>query len=133
MLPDPRHTDDAWYSVMKYAFERSANFFDNAKMYMSGESDRIVSRAIQRGIAENVWTREDLVITTKIFVGAKANPGSNDQGNNRKHLIEGTKASLKRLQLDYVDVLYCHRSDPYTPIEETVRAMNYLIDNGLAF
>jgi len=131
MVADSRHTDDAWYAVMKYAFERGVNFFDGAEMYMGGESERIVGRAVQRGIAEGIWTREDLVLTTKIFFGTKSGP--NDQGNSRKHLIEGAKASLKRMQVDYVDVIYCHRFDALTPIEETVRAMNYLIDNGLAF
>jgi voltage-dependent potassium channel beta subunit len=131
MVADSRHTDDAWYAVMKYAFERGVNFFDGAEMYMGGESERIVGRAVQRGIAEGIWTREDLVLTTKIFFGTKSGP--NNQGNSRKHLIEGAKASLKRMQVDYVDVIYCHRFDALTPIEETVRAMNYLIDNGLAF
>jgi aryl-alcohol dehydrogenase-like predicted oxidoreductase len=128
---DERATEENWYALMKLAFERGVNFFDNAEFYELGLSETFVGRAIQRGIAEGIWTREDLVITTKIFVGTKQGP--NDQGNSRKHLIEGAKASLKRMQVDYVDVIYCHRFDALTPIEETVRAMNYLIDNGLAF
>ncbi|KAH1091453.1 hypothetical protein J1N35_018710 [Gossypium stocksii] len=60
-------------------------------------------------------------------------PGPNDKGLSRKHIVEGTKASLKRLDMDYVDVLYCHRPDTQTPIEETVRLMNYVIDKGWAF
>jgi voltage-dependent potassium channel beta subunit len=70
------------------------------------------------------------VISTKIFWGGN---GPNDVGLSRKHLIEGTKNSLKRLQLDYVDLLFCHRPDPNTPIEETVRAMDHIINAGLAF
>jgi voltage-dependent potassium channel beta subunit len=75
------------------------------------------------------WKRSDLVISTKIFWGGG---GPNDRGLSRKHIVEGTDASLARLQLDYVDLLFCHRPDPETPIEETVRAMNHVIDRGRA-
>jgi len=81
-------------------------------------------------IAELQLNRSDLVISTKVFWGGR---GVNDRGLSRKHIIEGTNASLKRLQLEYVDLLFCHRPDPLTPIEETVRAMNFLIDQGKAF
>ena len=83
-----------------------------------------------QAIRELGWKRSDLVISTKIFWGG---PGPNDKGLSRKHIVEGTKASLKRLDTDYVDILYCHRPDSATPIEETVRAMNYVIDHGWAF
>ena len=76
------------------------------------------------------WKRSDLVISTKIFWGGK---GPNDRGLSRKHIIEGTDASLKRLQLDYVDLLYAHRPDPDTPMEEIVRAFNHVINQGKAF
>jgi voltage-dependent potassium channel beta subunit len=76
------------------------------------------------------WRRSDLVISTKIFWGGQ---GPNDRGLSRKHIIEGVNASLARLQLDYVDLVFCHRPDPDTPIEETVRAMNWVIDQGKAF
>jgi len=76
------------------------------------------------------WKRSDLVIATKIFWGGD---GPNDSGLSRKHLIEGTNAALKRLQLDYVDLIFCHRPDIHTPIEETVRAMNHLINQGKVF
>jgi voltage-dependent potassium channel beta subunit len=76
------------------------------------------------------WKRSDLVISTKIFWGGR---GPNDNGLSRKHIIEGTLDSLERLQLDYVDLIFCHRADIHTPIEETVRAMNYLIDQGKVF
>ncbi|OGO26808.1 MAG: alcohol dehydrogenase, partial [Chloroflexi bacterium RBG_16_52_11] len=75
------------------------------------------------------WKRSDLVISTKIFWGGK---GPNDSGLSRKHLMEGMHASLKRLQLDYVDLVFCHRPDLFTPIEETVWAMNILINQGKA-
>jgi len=74
--------------------------------------------------------RSELVVSTKIFWGGK---GVNQRGLSRKHVIEGTNKSLQRLQLDYVDLLFCHRPDPDTPIHETVRAMNFLIDQGKCF
>ncbi|KAL3666015.1 hypothetical protein V7S43_008809 [Phytophthora oleae] len=131
MRKDERCTDAVWYDIMTHAFESGVNYFDNAEMYMRGESEEIVGRAIQKGIQEQVWSREDLVISTKIHVGTKTGP--NDQGLSRKHIVEGLTASLKRLQLEYVDVVFCHRPDDFTPIEETVRAMNYVINQGWAF
>jgi len=79
------------------------------------------------------WRRSDLVISTKIFFGAEGRKGPNDRGLSRKHIIEGLNDSLKRLQLDYVDLLFCHRPDPTVPIDETVRAMNDVIHQGKAF
>jgi voltage-dependent potassium channel beta subunit len=76
------------------------------------------------------WKRSDLVISTKLFWGGRK---PNQTGLSRKHIIEGARASLARLQMDYVDIIFCHRPDIYTPIEETVRAMNFLIDQGMAF
>lgn len=112
--------------MLTKCYDAGVNFFDNAEVYASGEAERVMGQAIK----ELGWKRSDVVISTKIFWGG---PGVNDQGLSRKHLIEGTKASLQRLQMDYVDVLYCHRPDPSTPIEETVRAMNYLLDQGYMF
>ncbi|EFJ28469.1 hypothetical protein SELMODRAFT_89560 [Selaginella moellendorffii] len=102
------------------------NFFDNAEVYANGRAEEIMGQAIR----ELGWKRSDVVISTKIFWGG---PGPNDKGLSRKHIIEGVKASLKRLEMEYVDLLYCHRPDPATPMEETVRAMNYVIDHGWAF
>ncbi len=106
------------------------NFFDNAEVYAKGEAEVIMGEAVKRGVAEGVWAREDLVISTKIFFGTR--PGVNNKGLSRKHIVEGTAASLKRLQLDYVDLLFCHRPDPATPLEETVRAMNHVVERGWA-
>lgn len=105
-------------------------FFDCAEAYAGGKSEEVMGAAIKKF----GWNRNDLVISTKINWGSDfgSNPVNNG-GLSRKHLIEGTNASLKRLQLDYVDLLYCHRPDRNTPIEETVRAMNYLIDQGKVF
>ncbi|CAN5338836.1 aldo/keto reductase [soil metagenome] len=110
--------------LMHYAFDQGVNFFDTAEVYAQGEAEVIMGQVLQD------FQRSDIVIATKIFWGGK---GPNDTGLSRKHLIEGTKKSLKRLQLDYVDLLFCHRPDPATPIEETVMAMDSLIRGGYAF
>jgi len=81
-------------------------------------------------IKQQGWRREELVVSTKIFWGGS---GPNDTGLSHKHIIEGTNAALKRLQMDYVDLIFCHRPDPNTPIEETVRAMDIVIKQGKAF
>ena len=108
--------------LMREAFDHGINFFDNAEVYAKGKSEEIMGFIIRE------YRREDLVVSTKIFWGGN---GPNDTGLSRKHLLEGTTASLKRLQVDYVDVLFCHRPDPTTPIEETVRAMDYLVREGM--
>ena len=117
---------DAALDSMKAAYDAGVNFFDNAEAYAHGESETIMGEAIRKA----GWKRSDLVISTKIFWGGK---GPNDRGLSRKHVIEGTEASLKRLGMDYVDLLFCHRPDINTPIEETVRAMSCLVDQGKAF
>lgn len=108
---------------MHVAHDHGVNFFDNAEGYAHGESEILMGKALKE------FRREDLVISTKIFWGGN---GPNDTGLSRKHLLEGTKNSLKRLKLDYVDLLFCHRPDLETPIEETVLAMDYLVRNGYA-
>lgn len=118
--------EDQALACMETAYSAGVNFFDNAEVYADGEAERIMGRVFQR----TGWKRKDLVVSTKIFWGGD---GPNDKGLSRKHLIEGTEASLARLGLDYVDLIYCHRPDIRTPVEETVRAMNFLIDRGLAF
>lgn len=110
--------------IMHAAFDAGINFFDNAESYAHGESEILMGKALAE------FRREDLVVSTKIFWGGN---GPNDTGLSRKHLIEGTKNALKRLKLEYVDLLFCHRPDPHTPIEETVLAMDYLIRSGLVF
>lgn len=109
---------------MRRAFTYGVNFFDNAEAYGGGASEYLMGEVLKE------YRREDLVISTKIFWGGN---GPNDTGLSRKHLMEGTRNSLKRLQLEYVDLLYCHRPDQATPIEETVRAMDQIIRSGQAF
>lgn len=117
---------DKAYKLMKIAYDSGINFFDNAEVYASGESETIMGKVLKKA----GWKRSDLVISTKIFWGGK---GPNDTGLSRKHILEGTDAALKRLQLEYVDLIFCHRPDIYTPIEETVWAMNQIIQQGKAF
>jgi len=114
--------------MMKVAREHGVNFFDCAEGYYEGECERVVGQVVKK----LGWKRSDLVISTKIFFG-DGSKGPNDTGLSRKHIIEGTQASLKRLQMEYVDLIFCHRPDALTPIEETVRAMNYIIERGMAF
>jgi len=111
---------------MQIAYDHGVNFFDNAEAYAGGQSERMMGEILQ----EKQWARSDLIISTKIFWGGE---GPNEQGLSRKHVIEGTEAALRRLQLDCVDLVFCHRPDVETPIEETVRAMSYLVDHGYAF
>ncbi len=111
---------------MQIAYDHGVNFFDNAEAYANGQSERMMGQIIQ----DRGWTRSDLVVSTKIFWGGD---GPNDRGLSRKHVVEGTTAALERLQMDYVDLLFCHRPDAGTPMEETVRAMSYLVEHGYAF
>jgi voltage-dependent potassium channel beta subunit len=116
---------DLAYDCMNAAYEAGVNFFDNAEVYASGQAETIMGEVIKKA----GWKRSDLVVSTKIFWGG---PGPNDRGLSRKHILEGTDAALKRLQMDYVDLIYCHRPDLHTPVEETVRAMSHLINQGKA-
>ncbi len=117
--------EDAAYESMKAAYDAGVNFFDNAEAYAAGQSEIMMGNIIQKA----GWKRSDLVLSTKIFWGGE---GPNDQGLSFKHIKEGTEAALKRLQTDYVDLIFCHRPDKFTPIEETVWAMNQVIKEGKA-
>jgi len=118
--------DDLTYECMTAAYDAGVNFFDTAEVYADGKSEIAMGNAVRRA----GWKRSDLVLSTKIFWGGK---GVNDKGLSRKHIIEGLDASLARLQVDYVDLVFCHRPDIHTPIEETVRAMTHVINQGKAF
>lgn len=111
---------------MTAAYEAGVNFFDNAEGYAEGNAEVVMGNVIKK----KGWRREDLVVSTKIFWGGK---GPNDTGLSHKHVIEGVNNALKRFQLDYVDLVFCHRPDSETPIEETVRAMDQVIKQGKAF
>ena len=117
---------DEAYEMMTAAYQAGVNFFDNAEAYNDGTAEVIMGEVIKRA----GWERESIVLSTKIFWGGE---GPNDRGLSRKHIIEGLDASLGRLQVQYVDLLFAHRPDIHTPIEETVRAMNHVINQGKAF
>jgi len=120
-------TGDPVKEIFKVAFENGINMFDTAEVYAGGKSEEEMGRVIK----ELGLRRTDLIISTKIFWGPRSGP--NDSGLSRKHIIEGTKECLARLQMDYVDILFAHRPDPSVPMEEVVRAFNYVIDQGWAF
>lgn len=116
------------YTIMKKAIDSGVNFFDNAEVYSEGEAETIMGKVFKRLNLK----RSAYVITTKIFWGnKKGDTHPNEIGLSRKHIIEGLTESLKRLQLDYVDVVYAHRPDLYTPMEEIVRAFDYVINKGM--
>ena len=108
---------------MSEARNAGVNFFDNAEAYAHGNAEIVMGNVIKK----LGWRREDIVISSKVFWGGS---GPNDEGLSRKHVYEACRNSLRRLQLDYLDLYFCHRPDPNTPIEETVRAMDDLIHQG---
>ena len=111
---------------VKICLENGVNFFDTAEVYGLGRAETSLGKAFK----ELGVPREKIVVTTKVY---KIGDDPNDSFQSRKHIIEGVNNSLKRLQMDYVDIVYAHRYDLHTPLEETCRAYNYLIDNGKAF
>jgi voltage-dependent potassium channel beta subunit len=121
-----KNTDDITTETVKVALEHGVNFFDTAEIYGFGEAEKSLGEAFETLKPK----REEIVVSTKIF---KVGLGVNDSFLSRKHIIEGTKNSLNRLKLDYVDVIFCHRPDSNTPLEETCRAMNWVIEKGWAF
>jgi voltage-dependent potassium channel beta subunit len=104
------------------AYDQGINFFDNADAYASGQAETVVGKAIKD------LPREALVLSSKVFWPTM--PGPNGRGLSRKHMSESLHASLKRMQLDYLDIYYCHRYDPDTPVEEVVFTMNTFIQQG---
>lgn len=115
--------------AIRHALSLGINFFDTAEAYGFGEAERQMGNSLK----ELKVNREDIVVSTKIFRGAKDDKIPNRVGLSAKRIQEGLRASLKRLQLDYVDVVFAHRPDPDCPVEETCRAFSSCIDSGLAF
>jgi voltage-dependent potassium channel beta subunit len=114
--------DNTAEKIIHLAVDRGINFLDVADIYATGAAEEVVGRAI-RGMK-----RSDLVISTKAFWPMSENV--NDRGLSRKHIVESVNKSLKRFDLEYVDIFFCHRFDPETPVEETVRAIDDLIRQG---
>jgi len=116
--------------MMAAAFDAGVNFFDNAEVYASGHSEEIMGAAIR----QLGWPRLNYVVSTKFFWGLdRAGEAVNRKDTlNRKYLMQAMDGSLRRMGLEHIDLIYCHRPDPHTPIEETVRAMSDLITQGKA-
>ncbi|MDH3273776.1 MAG: aldo/keto reductase [Gammaproteobacteria bacterium] len=118
---------DSAVTMLAAAYDAGVNFFDNAEAYAAGKSEEVMGAAIKK----LGWRRGSYLVSTKLFWGLHEGP--NEQNTlNRKYLLEGIDSSLARLGMDYVDLLYCHRADPSTPIEETVWAMHNIIERGKA-
>ena len=113
--------------TMAAAWDAGVNFFDNAEAYAGGESERLMGEAIRR----NGWARDEVVVSSKFFWGIKDSPNTRST-LNRKYLLEAIPASLERMGLDHLDLVFCHRADRDTPIEETVWALSDAIDRGWA-
>ena len=113
--------------LMGLAYDKGVNFFDNAEVYALGESEKMMGRILKK----KKWERSSYLVSSKAYFGwrGKANK-PNQTGCSRKHLIEACDEALQRLQVDYLDLFFCHRPDKGTPIEETVWAMNYLLQQG---
>ena len=115
--------EDVALKCMSAAYDAGVNFFDNAEAYAGGNAEIVMGNVIKKlGLR-----RESIIVSSKVFWGGE---GPNDLGLSHKHIYEACRNSLKRLQLDYLDLFYCHRPDPNTPIEETVRAMDNLVHQG---
>lgn len=115
--------DNTSEDLMKKAYDNGINFFDNAELYADGQSEIVMGNVLKK----MGWQRDTFVVSSKVYWGGKL---PNQMGLSRKRVTEACHAALKRLQVDYLDLYYCHRPDKNTPIEETVFAMNDLIRQG---
>ncbi len=116
--------------MLAAAFDAGINFFDNAEVYALGQSEVVMGEAFKA----LKWPRLNYVVSTKFFWGMEREGNTTNRRDtlNRKYLMQAIDGSLKRMQLDFIDLVYCHRPDPHTPIEETVRAMSDMITQGKA-
>lgn len=112
--------------AMAVAYDYGVNFFDNAEVYARGQSETIMGQALK----ELGWRRDSYLVSSKVFWGSVPDPGPTQWGLSRKHVVEACHQAMERLQVDYLDLYFCHRPDKETPIEETVRAMTDLIRQG---
>ena len=119
-------SDDTAEKLMDIAYEKGVNFFDNAEVYAQGQSEIVMGNILKK----KNWARNSYVVSSKVFFGDSANKLPNTTGLSRKHIMEACEAALRRLQVDYIDLFFCHRPDKNTPIEETVWAMNHLLQQG---
>ncbi|CAD5118627.1 DgyrCDS7315 [Dimorphilus gyrociliatus] len=117
--------DEIAEEMLTLAYESGINVFDTAEVYAAGKAEIVLGKLLKK----KGWRRSSYIVTTKIYWGGKA---ETEKGLSRKHIIEGLKASLERLQLEYVDIVFANKPDPHTPMEEIVRAFSYIIDKGWA-
>ncbi|MFG0253433.1 MAG: potassium channel beta subunit family protein [Phycisphaerales bacterium JB038] len=122
----PQVNVDAAVAMMQVAYYAGVNFFDNAEAYARGESERIMGEALKK----LGWRRDSYIVSSKVWFGAVNDPKPTQKGLCRKHIFEACHQAMQRLQVDYLDLYFCHRPDENTPIEETVRAMDQLIGQG---
>src|ERR1700761_1921983 len=115
--------DDVAAELMTTAYENGVNFFANAEAYASGRSEEVMGKILHK----KGWPHDTFLVSSKVFWGGGL---PNQTGLSRKHVIEAGHAALRRLQVEYLDLYFCHRPDPNTPIEETVRAMSDLVTQG---
>jgi voltage-dependent potassium channel beta subunit len=125
---DNQMKDDLALESMQAAFDAGCNFFDNAEGYAEGESEAIMGRVLK----ELDWKRQSYVLSSKYYWGIHGNVRNMRNTLNRKYLMQAVDGSLERFQTDFIDLIYCHRADPNTPIEETVWAMSDIINAGKA-
>lgn len=122
--------DNSADELMGIAYDHGINFFDNAEVYALGESEKMMGRVLK---AKN-WDRTSYVVSSKVFFGWRGKDNKpNQSGLSRKHIVEACNEALQRLQVDYLDLFFCHRPDKNTPIDEVVWAMNHLIQQGKIF
>lgn len=117
--------DNTADELMGIAYDNGVNFFDNAEIYSRGKSETVMGVILKN----KKWARSSYCLSSKVYFGYEDDK-PNQKGLSRKHITEGCHAALKRLQTDYIDLFFCHRPDKHTPIEETVRTMNTLIEQG---
>jgi voltage-dependent potassium channel beta subunit len=117
--------DSVAEECLQTAYDAGVNFFDNAEAYAQGQAEKVMGQIL----AKQNWPRDSFLVSSKVFFGAERR-GPNQIGLSRKHVIEACHAAMQRLQVDYLDLYFCHRPDPDTRILETVRAMNTLIEQG---
>ena len=114
-------------NLMGLAYDSGINFFDNAEVYARGESERLMGRVLKK----KSWDRASYTVSSKVYFGSRGPANKpNMTGLSRKHIIEACNEALERLQVEYLDLYFCHRPDPYVPIEEVVWSMNILLQQG---
>ena len=123
-------TDAVAEKIMVYAYDNGINFFDSAEIYARGQAEIVIGKILKKV----KWPRSSYVVSSKVFFGIKGHDSKpNERGLSRKHVFEACDAALKRMNVEYLDLYFCHRPDKHTPIEETVWAMNDLMRQGKIF